>query len=88
MRRIELAESVGLTASGVTRLLLPMEKIRLIEKERNPRDARVSLVKLSATGQQILSEAQLTFEHVAEEMLGAITENQSKQWLSMTAAVL
>jgi hypothetical protein len=30
MRRVELAESMGLTPSGITRLLLPMEKIGLI----------------------------------------------------------
>ena len=29
MRRIELAESIGLSASGITRLLLPMEKTGL-----------------------------------------------------------
>ena len=41
LRRIDLAESVGLSASGVTRVLKPMEKIHLVEKESNPRDARV-----------------------------------------------
>ena len=31
MRRIDLAEKIGLTASGVTRMLAPMEKIGLIK---------------------------------------------------------
>ena len=34
--RIELARSVGLTASGVTRLIAPMEKIGLVQKESHP----------------------------------------------------
>lgn len=57
MRRIDLAESVGLSASGVTRLLSPMEKTGLVQKEPNPRDARVSLVKLSRAGGQVLKDA-------------------------------
>ena len=32
MRRIELAESIGLSASGVTRLLVPMEKRKLVQR--------------------------------------------------------
>jgi DNA-binding MarR family transcriptional regulator len=53
MRRVDLAEQVGLSPSGITRLLNPMEKIGLIEKEENPRDARVSLVTLSIAGKRI-----------------------------------
>jgi DNA-binding MarR family transcriptional regulator len=33
MRRIDLADKLGLTASGITRLLLPMEKIGLMYDE-------------------------------------------------------
>lgn len=55
--RVHLAEAVGISASGVTRLLLPMEKVGLISKQANPRDARVSLVKLTAAGQRIYTEA-------------------------------
>ena len=45
MSRTELADAVNLTASGVTRLLIPMEKIHLVEKEKNNRDARVDIYK-------------------------------------------
>ncbi|KAA3611346.1 MAG: MarR family transcriptional regulator [Calditrichaeota bacterium] len=69
LRRIDLAGRVGLTASGITRLLAPMEKIGLIEKETNQRDARVSLVRLSNTGTKILGEASLTLEHAATSIL-------------------
>lgn len=62
MRRSDLAEHVGLTPSGVTRLLNPMEKIGLIKKEDSPRDARVSLVALSETGKKIAEEARISFE--------------------------
>jgi len=57
LRRIDLAERIGLTASGITRLLLPMEKIGLIAKEAHARDARVSYVVLAPGGAEKLSEA-------------------------------
>lgn len=69
MRRIDLAETVGLSASGVTRLLIPMEKIKLVKREANPRDARVSLVKLSRTGEQVYADARRTFEESASFLL-------------------
>ncbi|MEM7707580.1 MAG: MarR family winged helix-turn-helix transcriptional regulator [Pseudomonadota bacterium] len=68
MRRVDLAETVGLTASGVTRLLNPMEKIHLVEKERNPRDARVSLVRLSAAGKEIYGDALASFCQRAQDL--------------------
>ncbi|MFT7562403.1 MAG: DNA-binding MarR family transcriptional regulator [Bacteroidia bacterium] len=88
MRRIDLAESIGLTASGVTRLLNPMEKIHLVEKEVNPRDARVSLVKLSSTGQQIFAEASESFRHFTDSYLAAIDSKQIGQLLGLTQALL
>jgi DNA-binding MarR family transcriptional regulator len=65
MRRVDLAEQVGLSPSGITRLLNPMEKIGLINKEDNPRDARVSLVALSIAGKRIYQEAQISYQHAA-----------------------
>ena len=56
LRRIDLAEKIGLTASGVTRLLLPMEKIGLVSKEAHARDARVSYVVLAPGGAEKLRE--------------------------------
>lgn len=47
MRRIDLAEKIGFTPSGITRLLLPMEKIGLVFREKNEHDARVSYVILA-----------------------------------------
>lgn len=76
MRRIELAECVGITASGITRLLAPMEKIKLVEKEKNPRDARVSLVKLSTNGERLYSDTSTSFEHIAQDILEPLTSTQ------------
>ncbi len=74
MRRNELAERVGLSPSGITRLLNPLEKIGLVKKESNPRDARVSLVTLSVSGKQIYEDSKASFSeasHILFESLNA-----------------
>lgn len=73
MRRIDLAEKIGLTASGVTRILLPMEKIGLVSREINERDARVSYVLLASGGKAKLSEAMERAEMLCEE---SVPENR------------
>lgn len=72
LRRIDLAEAVGLTPSGVTRLLNPMEKIGLVSKEAGARDARVSLVAISAAGETIYRESSATFAETAKEILAPL----------------
>jgi len=72
MRRIDLAQKIGVTASGITRLLSPMEKIGLVEKEVNERDARVSLVKLSNAGETILNDATTSFEASSKSILQGV----------------
>lgn len=79
MRRIDLAERIGLSASGVTRLLQPMEKIGLVEKEINPRDARVSLVKLSAAGARVHSEAENSLNMGAQALMTHFHPHQKQQ---------
>ena len=69
MRRTDLADSVGITASGVTRLLAPMEKNHIVDKERNLRDARQSLVKLTATGQQLYRDTLVGFTDFSRNKL-------------------
>ena len=88
MRRIELAESIGLSASGVTRLLLPMEKTRLVQKEVNPRDARVSLVKLSSAGKQLFENALVGFEQSTSSIMQAMNAKQIQQFLKLTEKLL
>jgi DNA-binding MarR family transcriptional regulator len=50
MRRVDLAESVLLTASGITRLLDGLERAGFVCKETCQSDARVSYAKLTDDG--------------------------------------
>ncbi|TWV12986.1 MarR family transcriptional regulator [Bacteroidaceae bacterium HV4-6-C5C] len=74
LRRIDLAEKAGLTASGVTRVLNPLEKIGLVSRETNERDARVSYVILTETGEQVFKEATETAEMVAKNFFPNTTK--------------
>ncbi len=72
LRRVDLAEKISMTASGVTRLLLPMEKVHLIKSGEVETDARVRFVMLSPAGKQKLSEALERLQEFAEEVLPAV----------------
>jgi len=83
MRRIDLAEAIGLTASGITRMLKPMEKLHLIEKEPNRRDARVSLVKLTPTGEVLYKDAWSSFHHSTEQFTNNLDNAQLDNMLTL-----
>jgi DNA-binding MarR family transcriptional regulator len=57
MRRVDLAEALQLTASGVTRLLDGLERHGLVEKAVCPSDGRVSFAVLTDAGRRKLAKA-------------------------------
>ncbi|MEV8036110.1 MarR family winged helix-turn-helix transcriptional regulator [Streptomyces sp. NPDC002742] len=68
MRRVDLAEALGLTASGVTRGLVPLERIGLVRRDADARDARVAYATLTETGRERLADMLVTAEQVAEDI--------------------
>lgn len=54
MRRVDLAPAVGLTASGVTRMLDGLEKAGLVRKEHCSSDARVTYAAITEEGSATL----------------------------------
>lgn len=69
LRRVDLAEKVGITASGITRMLLPMEKIGLVQREVSEQDARVSYVLLAPGGKRLLTESLESVEVLSQDIL-------------------
>lgn len=69
LRRVDLAERQGLTASGVTRTLLPLEKIGLVERQQDPRDARVAYAAITATGRELLVNATTVANQISRDLL-------------------
>ena len=64
MRRVDLAEELQLTASGVTRLLDGLEAQNFVEKKSCATDARVTYACLTDVGLKKLKEA--ASSHIAE----------------------
>ncbi len=69
LSRIELAEKIGMTASGVTRILLPMAKIGLIKSGPPSSDARVRAVRASASGREKMGHELTRLEFLTDELL-------------------
>jgi DNA-binding MarR family transcriptional regulator len=61
LSRVELAKRLHVSASTVTRMAAPMEKIGLVAKQADERDARLSFVVLTRTGRKRVLEARATF---------------------------
>ena len=85
LRRVDLAERLGLTASGVTRTLLPLEKIGLVAREADPRDARVGFAAVTPAGEELLVNATVTADMVSSELLQSVHPDQLASMTDMLA---
>ncbi len=61
LSRVELARRLHVSASTVTRMAAPMEKLGLLAREADERDARLAFVVLTKAGKTKLREARATF---------------------------
>ena len=86
--RLELAEHVGLSASGITRLVAPMEKNHLVKKESSSRDARQSLIALTETGQRIHGEAKDSLDDTAADVTRIASEGEISRTISLFEKLL
>ena len=68
MRRVDLAQRILLTASGITRLLEGLERSGFVCKETCASDARVSYAKLTEEGAAKLRAASVTHLRGIDEL--------------------
>jgi DNA-binding MarR family transcriptional regulator len=71
LRRVDLARTVILTASGITRLLDGLERAGWVTKARCDSDARVTYAVLTDAGLAKFEEAQRTHRADIEELFGS-----------------
>lgn len=77
LRRVDLAERVLLTPSGITRLLDGLERTGLVERESCDTDRRVVYAKLTEAGMGKLREASGThLAGIAELFTDRFTEDE------------
>jgi len=72
--RVDLAQVVGLTPSGVTRALRPMEKLGFVTTAKSKRDARLALASLTPAGKELVDDA----SGVVNDTMKSIMERSSK----------
>ena len=61
LARVELAKRMHVSASTVTRMAAPMEKLGLVARKSDDRDARLAFVVLTRAGLKKVTEARATF---------------------------
>jgi DNA-binding MarR family transcriptional regulator len=85
MRRVDLANGLLLTASGVTRLLDGLERDGLVAREECPTDRRVSYAVLTKAGRDKLRTASKSHTRQIRELLGGLYDQDE---LAHLAALL
>jgi DNA-binding MarR family transcriptional regulator len=76
--RVDLAQAVGLTPSGVTRALRPMEKLSIVSTVKSKRDARLAIAALTPAGRELLDDASSVVDDTMQTVLKRSPELSSK----------
>ncbi len=84
LRRIDLANKLGLTASGATRLLLPLEKLGIVKRDNDENDNRARFATLTPAGKELLKDSLATLEMRLEYY---ISDNEKKNLPAFTSAL-
>lgn len=71
LRPVDLANRLQLTPSGVTRAILPLAKVGLVERTPHERDARAGYVTISQAGRERLEEALDDVDRIVGETLAS-----------------
>jgi DNA-binding MarR family transcriptional regulator len=85
LRRVDLARCLGLTPSGVTWILRPLIKRRLVANEPSALDARVAYAVLTPAGQRLVTDARQSARRLAHAM---IDEHPTKHDAARAAAFI
>ncbi len=78
-RPTDLAGDLELTASGVTRAVLPLEKRGIVRRERDPGDARSSRIVLTPAGHALVADASKTAAESAARLMRRLSLGQTRQ---------
>ena len=76
--RVDVARAVGLTPSGVTRALRPMEKLGVVATVRSKRDARLAIAALTPAGRELLGDASEVVNDAMQSMLKRAPRTRAK----------
>jgi DNA-binding MarR family transcriptional regulator len=72
-----------LDANNTVLLLNDLERDGLVVRKRDPEDRRRHVVELTATGLEVLHEAETSMSEVEDSLLAALDEDQRKQFRAL-----
>lgn len=82
LSRVELARKLCVSPATVTRATRPLEKIGLLDRESDPRDARLAYVVLTETGNELLDNAELSLEELSGNFLSQLLSDNDRNRLT------
>lgn len=68
LSRIDLAKQLYVSPSTVTRMAAPLEKLGVVSREADPRDARLAYVVLTDAGQELVVNARASLDVMAADI--------------------
>ncbi|HET9315043.1 MAG TPA: MarR family transcriptional regulator [Vicinamibacteria bacterium] len=84
---LELADRMLERAPGITRLLDRLEKKRLVERRRCPRDRRQVLCRIAPNGLTLLGRLERPMAQADADCLGMLDDRQLRSLLGLLGAV-
>ncbi|HJU46734.1 MAG TPA: MarR family transcriptional regulator [Gaiellaceae bacterium] len=81
MRRVDLAERLTLSPSGITRLLEGLEQAALVRKQQCADDQRVTWAVVTDAGRRTLEEAATVHDETMRELVSARLEREELRTL-------
>ena len=85
LRRVDLAQRLALTPSGVTRLLGPLERRGIVTREAAGHDARATYAVLTRSGRTLVRDAGATVTAIAESILGSLGDRDRAAFAKLAA---
>jgi len=85
LRRVDLAQQLGVTASGVTWMLRPLTQRGLVASQPSEEDGRVTFAVLTKAGKKLVNNALNTARHIAADYLD---QRVAKDELKSAASVI
>lgn len=86
MKASELSTQIQVTPAAVTHMLNSLEREHYIERQADPTDRRVVLVRLTEQGREILKELRAVHFEQLTQLIGFLGERDAKELLRLLSA--
>ena len=83
IRPIDLARQLHLSASGITRMLDPLEKRGIVAREVDPNDRRSLRAALTDAGSRLLDDATVSAAEAADGLMRRLSLGQTRQMIRL-----